>query len=86
MPDAASLFPGDSDSETPNIVSAVVRQAPATLTDGVGVVIPAFDELKLEVIRYWMPRGDVLPAEGDAALVAYADDGEPWLIAFSPSS
>lgn len=85
MPDASSLIPPDPDLQTPNVQAAIIRRAPGDLTDTLAVSIPSFDPLKLEEIQFWMPRGDVLPAEGDAALVAYAEDGEPWLIAFSPS-
>jgi hypothetical protein len=86
MPGADGLLPPDPDSQSPNVAAAVVKRAPATLTDSLSVAIPAFDEMQLEEVRFWMPRGDVLPAEGDDALIAYAEDGEPWLVAFVPST
>lgn len=85
MPDADAFVRPDPELETPNVAAAIVKRAPEDLTDSLAVCIPAFDELKLEEVRFWMPRGDVLPAEGDGALIAYAEDGEPWLVAFSPS-
>jgi hypothetical protein len=86
MGSPADLIPDDPELSTPNVQAAIVKRAPTDLTDTLAVSIPSFDPLKLEEVHFWMPRGDVLPAEGDAALIAYAEDGEPWLVAFSPAS
>lgn len=85
MPDASRIIPPDPEDATPNVASAIVDTAPATLADPLKVVLPSFDSLKAFEIRNWMPRGADLPSVGDPALVAFDEDGEPWLIAWMPA-
>jgi hypothetical protein len=85
MPDPSAVTPPEP--AEPNPVGAVVSKAPGDLTDELEVVVESrTGPHRAERIRYWMPRGDVLPSAGDPALVAFDEDGEPWLVAFSPSA
>lgn len=86
MPNPEALLRNDPDLETPNLVSAIVKRAPADLTDTVGVVIPSFDEMLVTVVRFWMPRGDAIPSDNDQALLAFDETGEPYIVCWSPSS
>lgn len=61
-----------------------VSRAPSKVGDPFKVIVPDFDELHVFEIRYWMPRGEDLPAVGDAVLVVVDDNAEPWVIAWSP--
>lgn len=92
MPDLSKLA-RDPDERIraipPNLVTATIRQAPAALTDELTVVIPSFADHHFYEVRYWSPRVDAdgdtaLPEAGDAGLIAFADDGEPWLVAWQP--
>lgn len=85
MPGAAGLVPPDGDLQTANVVAAEIKRAPVDEADTLSVVIPSFDPLKVEEVRFWMPRGTDIPSEGDEALIAYSEDSEPWLVAWVPS-
>ena len=75
------------DSPDVALTRVEVIKAPATLSDKLRVKAPGDSDRHFIEVRYWMPRGDVLPGVGDIGLLAYDDSrgGEPWLIAFSPS-
>lgn len=63
----------------------VVVEPPAKLGAPFTVRVPAFDQLHVYEIRYWMPRGEELPAPGDQVLVVVDDIAEPWVVAWQPS-
>jgi hypothetical protein len=89
MPNPRDLAP--QEPGPPNVARAVIERAPASLADTLRVSVPSKIEdptepARVEEIRFWMPRGAVLPSAGDVALVAFDETGEPWLIAFSPAS
>lgn len=77
------LTPAQTDEAV--AVRATVKKAPASLSATLKVVIPSFADDRQYEVRHWMPRGDVLPDVGDKALVIFDDDGQPWLVAFTPS-
>lgn len=86
MPDLLSLAEGRRDAAAaipPNVVEAVIARAPSSPDDELAVIVPSFDAHRLFEIRFWNPRGLVLPSVDDEALVAFSEDGEPWLVAFS---
>ncbi len=61
---------------------AVVRVAPATADDDLGVEV--FDRPGHVLrVRGWQPAGTVLPDVGDHALVVCAADGGWWCIAWT---
>ena len=33
----------------------------------------------------WIPRGQLLPAEGDLALIVFDETNEPWIVVWWPS-
>lgn len=82
MPSPRELLPPapDPTPEAQGLLRGEVTTAPTTLADELVVTV---DSRAYEV-RYWMPRGAVLPAVGDPCLIAF-EDREPWLVAFSPS-
>lgn len=55
------------------------------LDDAVTVTLSDFDDGR-QVFGPcpWMPRGELLPSRGDRALVVFSDDGDPWIVAWTP--
>ena len=79
----SSNRPSPERSETP-FRPAVVRVAPATADDDLGVEV--FDRPGHVLrVRGWQPAGTVLPDVGDHALVVCAADGGWWCIAWTSS-
>jgi hypothetical protein len=87
MPELARFANRRSDEgPTGPLLSAVVSKAPASLTAPLKVTVPGFDRHRETEIRRWMPRGETFPAAGDEALIAIADDQEPWMVAWWPAA
>lgn len=68
----------------PQAVAAKIARAPESASDLVFVRRAKLDSSQLLGPCYWMPRGDDLPSEGDAALVAEDDNGRLWIVAWWP--
>lgn len=62
----------------------VVITAPATIADSFTVTVADFSGDHFYEITRWMPRGEVLPAEGDETLIVKDENGEPWCVAWWP--
>jgi hypothetical protein len=66
-----------------------VYEAPGSVTDLIKVTSSqssgaVFDGV-IGPIR-WMPRGSTLPQIGDSVLIAYAENGSYWVIAWWPAA
>lgn len=61
-----------------------IRTDAATLADDVEVLIPEWSTAETRTAAGWMPRGAVLPSYGDPCLVGVDDDGEAWILVWSP--
>lgn len=86
MPSPDAFIPDDPELATSNVVSAVIETAPVGLGDELRVTLPSFDPLQAFEISFWMPRGTDIPSVGDQGLVAFDENGEPWLIGWQPTS
>lgn len=64
-------------------MDATVLQAPGSADEMLRVEVDAQPGYARECP--WMPRGETLPAKGDAALVVESDAGELWVIAWWPA-
>lgn len=63
---------------------AEVLTTPDSTSDPVTVRLLSEPRHSRTQIRYWMPRGEDLPAEGDIALVVVDDEGHLWIIGWMP--
>lgn len=66
----------------PQCFEGTVMDTAASLTDEVRV--------RLDVGGFadrcpWVPRGALKPVEGDRALVTYSDQGQPWIVCWTPA-
>lgn len=64
-------------------MDATVLAAPASVNAMLRVEVDAQAGAARECP--WMPRGEQLPAKGDAALVVESDAGELWVVAWWPA-
>lgn len=73
--------------ERPAAVRGTIASAPIDSTTKVYVTIESFDggENRHGPCR-WMPRLISGPAVGDEALVVFDEQGDPWVVAWWPSS
>jgi hypothetical protein len=65
----------------------MVAQAPVDFADRISVIIPDMNkDLVFPDVR-WQTRDSIsLPARGDACLVLFDNDHEPWVVAWWPFS
>lgn len=73
--------------ERPAAVKGTIASEPATAAERVYVTVEAFDggENRHGPCA-WTPRGALLPEAGDEALVVFDEQGDPWVVAWWPSS
>lgn len=74
-------FGGDA---WPPLVRCEVSKGASSLTDSVEVKVEGMGDYTPEVLG-WMPRGAVLPTEGDEGLIGYDQNREPWLLVWFPA-
>lgn len=70
-------------------VAAVIARDATTNTDGVWFTVPTIESgaAALQGPARWSPRTDTaLPLKGDAALVVYDHEGEPWVVQWWPAA
>lgn len=75
----------DPAGEPAQVLAAEVRKAPAAALGELTVVF-ADDKAHEVQVRAWSPRDNHLPAAGDIAYMAIADDGEWVLVAWRPAA
>lgn len=87
-----SLLPGQPGKADPIAKAAplwqgVIAETAALATDELRVLIPGADNQQhSHGPAPFMPRGELLPTEGDRCLVAFDDDGDLWILAWVPAA
>ena len=74
-------------ADRPAAVKGIINGDPATDAERVYVLVPAFDGGEHQHGPCpWTPRGSARPSTGDDALVVFDEQGDPWVVAWWPSS
>lgn len=66
--------------------AALISQGATGPGAQIHVTIPDLDANAVFVPVWWLPIADLLPARGDACLVAIDNQSNVWVIAWSPAA
>lgn len=80
------LFPAASPDEPAGLWAGTILDTASVATDEVRVTLPGADGARhAHGPCPFVPRGAVLPSEGDRCLVAIDDEGDPWIVCWTPA-
>jgi hypothetical protein len=78
--------PAPTSAQRSGMWAGTILDDAATLTDLVKVRLPGVDDGRHAYGPCrWMPRDTVFPSSGDACLVAFDDEGDPWIVCWTPA-